>query len=76
MEDLLLCAKHLFVAAIGGSSTRHWGQDSRPNRRAQGVSTCGADPGAAARVNNADSPRRVSLGGTGSRGKSPLGPHP
>ena len=27
--DLLLCAKHLFVAAIGGSSTHQWRQDSR-----------------------------------------------
>ena len=29
-RDLLLCAKHLFVAAIGGGSTRHWEADSRP----------------------------------------------
>ena len=29
-RDLLFCAKHLFIAAIGGSSTRHWRQDSRP----------------------------------------------
>jgi hypothetical protein len=34
--DLLFRANHLFVAAIGGSSTRHWKQDSRPNRRAPG----------------------------------------
>jgi hypothetical protein len=28
IPDLLFCAKHLFVAAIGGSSKRHWRQDS------------------------------------------------
>ena len=31
--DLLFRAKHLFVTAIGSTSTRHWRQDSRPNRR-------------------------------------------
>ena len=38
MLTLLLRAKYLFVAAIGGSSTRHWeaGQHFRPGR---GVST-------------------------------------
>jgi hypothetical protein len=32
---LLICAKHLFVAAIGGSSTRHWEarQQAQPQAR-------------------------------------------
>ena len=32
-RDLLLRAKHLFVAAISGSSICHWRQDSRPRGR-------------------------------------------
>ena len=44
---LLLRAKHLFVAAIGGGSTRHWRQDSRP-RGSEHFPVAALCPGAAA----------------------------
>ena len=39
LRVLLLRAKHLFVAAIGGSSTRHWeaGQQAQPQAQGRGL---------------------------------------
>jgi hypothetical protein len=44
-RDLLLCAKHLFVAAISGSSRIIQARRARPKRRVQALSSNSAEPG-------------------------------